>query len=58
MSTKMSEMLELSNKDFKSVMIKILQSQANSYNPSYLGDRSHEDHGSKPAVGIVHETLS
>jgi hypothetical protein len=31
---------------------------AHAYNPSYSGGRDQEDHGSKPAPSIVHETLS
>jgi hypothetical protein len=29
-----------------------------SYNTSYSGGRNQEDHGSKPALGPYHETLS
>jgi hypothetical protein len=31
---------------------------AHSYNPSYSGGRDQEDHSSKPAGQIVHETIS
>jgi hypothetical protein len=31
---------------------------AHACNPSYSGGRDQEDHGSKPAWQIVHETLS